>query len=107
MITVRRASCKHLKHINPSECRIKTSRILKLKVPFASNQLYQQPALCFTSGIRTRRHLLSLPETQESNTETPEFQQDVVDSRVGVAGQQHAETTCVKDANLRAKAGRR
>lgn len=50
-------------------------------------------------------HLLSLPETQESHTEALEFQQDVVDSRVCVAGQQHAETAGVKDANLRAEAG--
>lgn len=59
----------------------------------------------FTSGIQTGRHLLSLPETQESHTEALEFQQDVVHSGVGVAGQQHAEAAGVKDANLRAEAG--
>lgn len=49
-------------------------------------------------------HLLSLPETQESHTEALEFQQDVVDGRVCVAGQQHAEPAGVKDANLGAEA---
>lgn len=45
-------------------------------------------------------HLLRLPKTQKPNTETLKFQQDVVNSRMCVAGQQHTETTCIKDANL-------
>lgn len=43
---------------------------------------------------------MSLPKTQESNPETLQLQQDVVNSRVCVAGQQHTEPTRVKDANL-------
>ena len=57
--------------------------------------------------IRTAQwtHLLSLAQTQEPDTETLEFQQDVVNSRVSVAGQQHAEPARVKDADLRTQAG--
>lgn len=46
-------------------------------------------------------HLLSLAETQKPNPETLQLQQDVVNSRVGVAGQQHTEAAGVKDANLK------
>lgn len=43
---------------------------------------------------------MSLPKTQKPNPETLQLQQDVVNSGVCVAGQQHAEPTGVKDANL-------
>lgn len=56
-------------------------------------------------GIQAGTHLLPLAETQESDPETLELQQDVVDSGVRVAGQQHAETARVEDANLGAEAG--
>lgn len=46
-------------------------------------------------------HLLSLAEAQKADAESLQLQQDVVDSRVGVAGQQHTEPTGVKDANLK------
>lgn len=53
--------------------------------------------ICCASKIS---HLLSLPQTQKANSETFELQKDVIDSRVGVAGQQHAETACMQDSNL-------
>lgn len=56
-------------------------------------------------GIQTGTHLLALAEAQEPDPEPLEFQQDVVDGRVGVAGQQHAEPAGVEDANLPAEAG--
>lgn len=36
--------------------------------------------------LETMMYLLSVPETQKANTETFEFQQDVVNSRMRVAG---------------------
>ncbi len=53
--------------------------------------------------MSTIAHLLPLPKTQKPNPETLQLQQDVVNSRVGVAGQQHTEATSVKDANLKEK----
>lgn len=50
-------------------------------------------------------HLLSLPKTQKPDTEALEFKQDVVNSRMCVAGEQHTEATCVKDANLEENSG--
>lgn len=50
---------------------------------------------------------MSLPKAQKSNPETLQLQQDVVNSRVCVAGQQHTEPTGVKDANLMKQRGAR
>lgn len=45
-------------------------------------------------------HLLSLAQAQKADPEAFELQQDVVHSRVGVAGQQHAESTGMQDTDL-------
>lgn len=50
--------------------------------------------------MKTELHLLSLPQTQKSNPEPLQLQQDVVDGRMRVAGQQHAKTTSMEDADL-------
>lgn len=51
-------------------------------------------------------HLLSLTQTQKTNSETFKLQKDVINSRVGVAGQQHTKTTSMQDTNLRRKVRR-
>lgn len=51
-------------------------------------------------------HLLSLTQTQKTNSETFKLQKDVINSRVGVAGQQHTKTTRMQDTNLRTQGPR-
>lgn len=47
--------------------------------------------------------LLSLSQTQKANPETFELQQDVVNSRVSVTGQQHTKPTRVQNPDLQNK----
>lgn len=51
-------------------------------------------------------HLLSLTQTQKTNSETFKLQKDVINSRVGVAGQQHTKITSMQDTNLRRRVRR-